>query len=136
MIELTEHQQKFLNEISDYIRTEQRSPTTRELQEKLNLKSPRSVAQDLETLETAGYIRRGRGARNIQLISAGKMEHRRDGTDTTLKSAISSPTVFISYSHDSPEHKQWVEDLATRLRNSGVNAILDKWNLEPGSDVA
>ncbi|PIU54750.1 MAG: hypothetical protein COS89_09180, partial [Deltaproteobacteria bacterium CG07_land_8_20_14_0_80_38_7] len=53
-----------------------------------------------------------------------------------VKSATSPPTVFISYSHDSPEHKQWVEDLATRLRNAGVNAILDRWNLEPGSDVA
>ncbi len=26
------------------------------------------------------------------------------------------PSVFISYSHDTQEHKKWVLDLATRLR--------------------
>lgn len=45
------------------------------------------------------------------------------------------PKVFISYSHDSKEHKQWVLDLATRLRNSGVDATLDQWELKPGDDL-
>jgi hypothetical protein len=45
------------------------------------------------------------------------------------------PSVFISYSHDSPSHKQWVMDLAVRLRNSGVDAILDQWELRPGDDI-
>lgn len=48
---------------------------------------------------------------------------------------MSAPVVFISYSHDSQEHKQWVLDLATRLRASGVDAILDQWELGPGSDL-
>lgn len=30
-----------------------------------------------------------------------------------------NPKVFISYSHDSPEHKQWVSELAARLRHKG-----------------
>lgn len=124
MIELTEHQQKFLNEISDYIRKERRSPTTRELQGRLNLKSPRSVVQYLEHLEQAGYIRRGKGARNIQLIE----NYRRQNES-------SPPKVFISYSHDSPEHKKWVKDLAEKLRGEGVNAILDQWELKLGEDV-
>jgi hypothetical protein len=45
------------------------------------------------------------------------------------------PSAFISYSHDSQEHKKWVLDLALRLRNSGVDAVLDQWELGPGSDL-
>lgn len=45
------------------------------------------------------------------------------------------PKAFISYSHDSQEHKKWVLDLATRLRNTGVDAILDQWDLKPGDDL-
>jgi TIR domain len=45
------------------------------------------------------------------------------------------PRAFISYSHDSQSHKKWVLDLAVRLRNSGVDAILDQWELQPGDDI-
>lgn len=45
------------------------------------------------------------------------------------------PKAFISYSHDSQEHKKWVLDFATRLRNNGVDAILDQWDLKPGDDL-
>jgi len=45
------------------------------------------------------------------------------------------PTVFISYSHDNQEHKKWVLDLATRLRNTGIDAALDQWDLRPGDDL-
>ncbi|MDB2387193.1 toll/interleukin-1 receptor domain-containing protein [Shewanella sp.] len=48
---------------------------------------------------------------------------------------MSVPNVFISYSHDTQEHKKWVLDLATRLRNSGIDAIIDQWELEPGDDL-
>jgi hypothetical protein len=44
--------------------------------------------------------------------------------------------VFISYSHDNVEHKDWVLQLATRLRSNGVDVILDRWNLKLGSDLA
>ncbi len=46
-----------------------------------------------------------------------------------------NPKVFISYSHDSPEHKQWVSELAALLRRNGVDAILDQWDLGLGDDV-
>ena len=46
-----------------------------------------------------------------------------------------NPKVFISYSHDSPEHKQWVSKLAVKLRRDGVDVILDQWNLGPDNDV-
>ena len=48
---------------------------------------------------------------------------------------MSIPKVFISYSHDSLEHKKWVNELATRLRNNGIDAILDQWELQPGDDL-
>ena len=44
--------------------------------------------------------------------------------------------VFISYSHDSDEHKNWVLQLATRLRSNGVDVLLDSWNTRLGSDLA
>ena len=46
-----------------------------------------------------------------------------------------NPKVFISYSHDSPEHKRWVSELAAKLRHKGINAILDQWDLGLGDDV-
>ena len=45
------------------------------------------------------------------------------------------PKAFISYSHDSQSHKKWVLDLATRLRNAGVDAVLDQWELKAGDDI-
>ncbi len=45
------------------------------------------------------------------------------------------PKVFISYSHDSTEHKIWVSDLAKKLRNNGVDVIFDQWDLGLGDDV-
>jgi hypothetical protein len=46
------------------------------------------------------------------------------------------PRVFLSYSHDSLTHKQWIRKLATDLRNNGVDAVLDQWDLSPGEDIA
>jgi len=45
------------------------------------------------------------------------------------------PKIFISYSHDTLEHKKWVLELATRLRNNGTDAILDQFELRPGDDI-
>ena len=43
--------------------------------------------------------------------------------------------VFISYSWDSKDHKEWVKDLAIKLRNDGINATLDQWELAPGDQL-
>lgn len=48
---------------------------------------------------------------------------------------MSIPKVFISYSHDTLEHKKWVLELATRLRTNGIDAIIDQWELTAGSDI-
>ena len=39
------------------------------------------------------------------------------------------PVVFISYSWDNPEHENWIITLATKLRENGIDAILDKWDI-------
>jgi len=43
-----------------------------------------------------------------------------------------APKVFISYSWDGEAHENWVLKLATKLRDNGIDAILDQWELEPG----
>jgi hypothetical protein len=43
--------------------------------------------------------------------------------------------VFISYSWDNDDHKNWVRDLATRLRNDGIDVTLDQWHLVPGDQL-
>jgi TIR domain len=47
-----------------------------------------------------------------------------------------APKVFISYSHDSQQHKDWVRGLASQLRVNGIDAVLDQWDLSPGQDMA
>jgi len=46
-----------------------------------------------------------------------------------------NPKLFISYCWSSSEHEQWVLNLATELRESGVNVIFDKWDLKEGHDA-
>src|ERR1700722_19504578 len=46
-----------------------------------------------------------------------------------------APRTFISYCWTNPQHEQWVIDLATQLRESGVDVILDKWDLREGQDA-
>ena len=46
-----------------------------------------------------------------------------------------SPKLFVSYSWTSEEHAQWVLDFATALRETGVDVILDKWDLKEGHDA-
>jgi TIR domain len=44
--------------------------------------------------------------------------------------------VFVSYSHDSKSHKDWVLKLATDLRAASIDAALDQWDLAPGQDTS
>lgn len=45
------------------------------------------------------------------------------------------PKVFVSYSHDNQEHKDWVLKLSTQLIAHGVDVILDQFDLHIGSDL-
>ena len=46
-----------------------------------------------------------------------------------------TPIAFISYSHDSQSHIDWVMSLASSLVEKGIDVILDKWSLKPGDDL-
>ena len=46
-----------------------------------------------------------------------------------------NPRLFISYCWASPEHEEWVLNLATELCDSGVDVTLDKWDLKEGHDA-
>jgi hypothetical protein len=50
-----------------------------------------------------------------------------------VNNAEPSSQVFISYSWDDPEHKAWVLALAIRLRDDGIDAILDQTHLPLGA---
>lgn len=58
------------------------------------------------------------------------------GTREDRSGRFMAPRAFISYSHDSPEHKSWVLKLGSDLRAIGVDVVLDQWDLAPGQDVS
>ena len=45
------------------------------------------------------------------------------------------PKAFISYSWDDDAHKKWVADLATKLREDGIDVTLDQWHAVPGDQL-
>ncbi|WP_197151311.1 toll/interleukin-1 receptor domain-containing protein [Synechococcus sp. CBW1108] len=48
---------------------------------------------------------------------------------------MQNPSVFISYSHDSDSHKDWVYQLACELVKNGVEVTLDQWDIQLGSNI-
>jgi hypothetical protein len=49
---------------------------------------------------------------------------------------VNARKVFISYSWDNDDHKNWVRALATRLRSDGIDVTLDQWHLVPGDQLS
>jgi hypothetical protein len=58
------------------------------------------------------------------------------GTREERSGRFTAPKAFISYSHDTSAHKEWVLKLASDLRSVGVDVALDQWDLVPGQDVS
>jgi len=50
------------------------------------------------------------------------------------KNKEKNPKLFVSYCWTNSDHEQWVLNLSTELRDSGVDVILDKWDLKEGND--
>jgi hypothetical protein len=48
---------------------------------------------------------------------------------------VAHPKLFISYSWSNPDHEKMVLELAVNLTESGVEVILDKWDLKAGHDA-
>jgi hypothetical protein len=46
-----------------------------------------------------------------------------------------APKCFVSYAWSSPDHVNWVIQLASDLRSNGVDVQLDKWHLREGHDA-
>jgi hypothetical protein len=46
-----------------------------------------------------------------------------------------APRALISYAWESRDHKEWIKDLAVRLRLDGVEILLDQWELAPGDEL-
>jgi len=53
----------------------------------------------------------------------------------TPEADTTAPKAFISYSWDDDAHKEWVRQLATRLRKDGVDVTLDRWHSAPGDKI-
>jgi hypothetical protein len=68
------------------------------------------------------------------LSAVGPGQEQRGGLVT--ESDERAPRVFVSYSWDDPEHIAWVLRLATRLREDGVDVVLDRWDTRLGSDLS
>lgn len=45
------------------------------------------------------------------------------------------PRAFVSYAWESTELKTWVKSLSTRLRQDGVEVLLDQWEVAPGDQL-
>lgn len=45
------------------------------------------------------------------------------------------PKAFVSYSWTSPQHSEFVKDIATRLQENHVEVVLDVWELGPGHEL-
>jgi hypothetical protein len=100
--------------------------TTARLTERINLATETSWYVD-DVLEYRKTIDALRQINQIVTTEFSKLH---------LMTSDSDSSVFISYSHDNEAHKDWVLQLATRLRSNGVNVILDRWNLKLGGDLA
>jgi C-terminal of Roc, COR, domain/SEFIR domain len=57
---------------------------------------------------------------------AGLLDNLSPSTLTMTDSTSSSCSVFISYSHDTPDHKERVLELAETLRTEGIDCIIDQ----------
>lgn len=73
----------------------------------------------------------------IENLISGKPIGEEINVSANIKAEENSdrPVVFISYSWDDEEHKEWVLNLANRLARDGVEVILDRFYLKPGANL-
>lgn len=99
------------------------------------LTGPHGVAQDyvdVDITEKGGRVSdRNRAAgRGDQVANSKSPDQNNPSPDSR------APKCFISYSWDSDDHKSWVRKLAEGLRAYHVDAVLDRWSAQPGTDLA
>ncbi len=67
----------------------------------------------------------------IENILGGKFELLKEKKTISSVETENKPVIFISYSWDSEEHKEWVLNLANKLCDDGIDVILDRYHLRP-----
>jgi hypothetical protein len=70
-----------------------------------------------------------------ELLGKKVVKKEMDNTPVGEKETSDNPKVFISYSWDNEEHKEWVLNLADRLCDDGIDVILDRYYLKPGKNL-
>lgn len=81
---------------------------------------------DAEVLAHAGLLLMSSGSKGSSTFSVLPL-----GIETHKKRKLSVPRVLISYSHDSPEHLEAVRGFAGRLRESGIDVVIDQYEPQP-----
>lgn len=71
----------------------------------------------------------------VYVISEDMYIELADKRKRVIGNQIKNPRVFISYTGADAENRTWVKNLASRLRESGVDARLDMFHLKPGQDL-
>jgi hypothetical protein len=66
--------------------------------------------------------------RNLREKHAGYLRNKAN----LVKKNIRNPRIFMSYASDDPGNREWVIELAKRLRNNGVHAVIDHFDLGIG----
>jgi len=97
------------------------------------IKTNNRVNNNNKTTDQNSEINNG-NSNSISLLDVLEKSSHIDLEDNIdLEENIMIPSVFISYSHDNDEHKKWVEDFSSKLiKEAGINAFLDKWDLNFG----
>jgi hypothetical protein len=96
--------------------------------------NPNMPANALEKLATdKDWIVRWGAARNPNYIPETHPTYprlTRPSTERTVESKT-NPRVFISYTHDSPEHDKRILEFSNTLRNKGIDAQIDQYQQNP-----
>ena len=96
----------------------------------LTATQPRTCPYKPENLVEAKYMEFEIEVGNNYSDSVAKVTNKEP-----TESAKDYPSVFISYSWDSEEHKKWVLDLTKRLFDKRVHVILDQFELRAGTNM-
>jgi hypothetical protein len=106
-------------------------------------KSKDEFITDDQKLELLTYLRRAHGVggdkRSVRLLrkppDVNEVTQGRNVAERHSATSKLPLRVFVSYSRDDTDHIEWVKRFAAKLRENGVDAILDQWELHPGDDI-
>jgi hypothetical protein len=95
----------------------------------------RWLKRDGFAFQTGRLIRASQDSLSPQTPAPTRVPDPPPAVNTARSDSPCPPTAFISYSWDNEPHKAWVMEFAMRLRQEGIDAKLDRWELNLGADV-